>query len=337
MNCFVIMPFAPEFDDVYVAIKEGVTRAISSQGCRCFRLDESRPAGRITDRLLQELRAASFCIADLTGNRANVMWEVGYAMALGCPTIILTQALSDLPFDIRDMQSLQYDRGKLSITLAAPLRRMIIDTISAHRPQEKKKQDDDKLVGQLLDEVADLKSMVAQAVRSWNPPAASATSTKVARSALSTLEGAWINPETGSHLYADVVRGNLLVPYCYGGNTKLDGVYYDWRSVGEYWFARFAWLMAAPAGFTFLKQESIDILRGAWWGNGIAWWSDDTESDEPAAPPQKAGVPATWRRSPGAKFPPWAIRFFQSVHLKGLPSRLTTLRRMSRRERVPEK
>jgi hypothetical protein len=61
MNCFVIMPFAAEFDDVYQAIKGGVEDAVSETGGKCFRLDESRPAGRITDRLLTELRTAAFC------------------------------------------------------------------------------------------------------------------------------------------------------------------------------------------------------------------------------------------------------------------------------------
>ena len=83
-------------------------------------MDESRPAGRITDRLLGELQSAAFCVADLTGNKANVMWEVGYAMALAKPMIIITQNLEDLPFDLKDMQSLRYDRNNLSRSLEKP-------------------------------------------------------------------------------------------------------------------------------------------------------------------------------------------------------------------------
>ena len=84
------MPFAQDFEDVYSTIKGSVEVATSDVSGRCFRLDESQPAGRITDRLLKEINAASFCIADLTGNTPNVMWEMGYAMALGRPTIIVT-------------------------------------------------------------------------------------------------------------------------------------------------------------------------------------------------------------------------------------------------------
>jgi hypothetical protein len=38
MNCFVIMPFADEFDDVYATIKNAFQSALGSSGGRCFRL-----------------------------------------------------------------------------------------------------------------------------------------------------------------------------------------------------------------------------------------------------------------------------------------------------------
>src|SRR4051812_9507264 len=107
------MPFAREFDDVYATIKSSVEGALDGRPLNCFRLDEARPAGRITDRLLQEIQTASLCVADLSGSRPNIMWEVGYAMALGKPTIIVTQDEGGLPFDIHDMQSFRYDRSHL--------------------------------------------------------------------------------------------------------------------------------------------------------------------------------------------------------------------------------
>jgi nucleoside 2-deoxyribosyltransferase len=88
MNCFVIMPFAREFDDVYATIQSAVERACKDNSLLCFRLDENRQAGRITARLVQEIESASLCIADLTGSKPNIMWEVGYAMALRKPTIL---------------------------------------------------------------------------------------------------------------------------------------------------------------------------------------------------------------------------------------------------------
>jgi len=115
------MPFASEFDDVYATIKGVIESSTMTQNGRCFRLDDARPAGRITDRLLSELRAATLCVADLTGNKPNVMWELGFAMALGKPTIVVTQTLDDLPFDIKDMQSIEYQRHHLNSSLSIPL------------------------------------------------------------------------------------------------------------------------------------------------------------------------------------------------------------------------
>lgn len=310
------MPFAQEFDDVYVAIKASVTGATSPNQCRCFRLDEARPAGRITDRLLRELRTASLCIADLTGNRPNVMWEVGFAMALECPTIIVTQALAELPFDIRDMQSVEYDRNRLAATLSQPLQRMVVDTLSVEDRHQQVEAGEKALVGELLAQVADLKSMVAQAVRSWNPPGKVIAGSETIHNDLARLEGAWFNEESGSHLYAKVIGSDLVAPYCYRANREITGAYFSWRKAGLYWFARYAWLATEVSGFSFLRQESVDVLRGAWWGG-------EQGLGDPTAPPDKAGVPATWRRKANVEFPKWAVEFLDDVQRNGLPSRLT--------------
>jgi len=321
MNCFVIMPFDQEFDDVYVSIKASVQRAASSKGCRCFRLDESRPAGRITDRLVQELQSATLCIADLTGNKPNVMWEVGYAMALGRPTIVITQHLQELPFDIRDMQSLQYDRSRLSASLGRPLEKMVNDTMAANSSSERRltdKQANSEFVGQLLAQMSDLKSMVAQAVQSWEPGRAHAVEPRSVRASLSHLEGAWLNPESKSHLFAKVVRGDLIVPYCYGGDYELDSTYYGWRKVSELWFARFSWLNSHAAGFTFLRQESVNTLSGAWWG-------DERELGDGEGPPAQAGILSVWLRQK-TKAPKWATQFWLDVERNGLPETLAAKR-----------
>lgn len=310
------MPFAKEFDDVYVTIRQSILDA-TPQPCRCFRLDDLRPAGRISDRLVKELQSASFCVADLTGNRPNVMWEVGYAMALKCPTILVTQSRADIPFDIGDMQSLEYDRTNLSTTLGVPLRRMVVDTLSAQDLEfgEGSQQKKHELVGQLLTEVAELKGMLADAVRSWSPRNAVAAPSPLNTHAISTLEGAWKNVESGSHMYARVVRGTLIAPYCYGGDDSLIGVYYNWRKMGDYWFARYAWINGPHTGFTFLRHESVNILRGAWWG-------DESNVHDPAAPPKKAGVPADWQRLRFDEFPDWALEFLKRSQEKGFLDRL---------------
>ena len=299
MNCFIIMPFAPEFDDVYATIRASVEGASRENPLRCFRLNESRPAGRITDRLLQEIRSGSLCIADLTGGKPNVMWEVGYAMALGKPTIIIFQDKGEMPFDIRDMETLQYDRRHLNETLGNPLKRAVIDAVSS------------------ILSANQANSESAPAVQ--NPTPQQAQQPLEARDSLLALEGAWVYQENRTHLYGRMIGNELVMPYCYGGNDRLTSVFYGWKKIGEFWFARFCWLTAETSGYAFLKQESVDLLTGAWW----AWWGDDGAKEIPERRDLRSGVPAHWERKKDAQIPGWALRFFEEVRQEGVVNRLS--------------
>ncbi len=314
MNCFVIMPFTAEFDDVYAVIKQTVENATNTVSGRCFRLDETRPAGRITDRLLNELRAATFCVADLTGNRPNVMWEIGFAMALEKPIIIITQNLDELPFDIKDMQSIPYSRNHLSNSLGNPLNKMVIDTIagitSVPSVKNSETANNSEALGIVMKDLAQMKEIVLEAVNLLKNNG-SVISQPVYE--LQGLCGHWLNTDSGSHGYARIIHGELVVPYCYLGNTELTGVYYDWRRTGDYWFARYSWI--APntqiSGFSFLKQESYSTLKGAWWSSEEKIVSLDS-------PPSGTGVPASWERQNNSETPVWAEIFFKKVENEGL-------------------
>src|SRR5579862_7037626 len=107
-TAFVIMPFSPEFDDVYEAIQRAVAEV--DAGLDVVRLDEVRSAGRISDDLVHGIESAALCIADVSGANPNVMWEVGYAAALRKPLIVLNQKSERLPFDIADIRALMYER-----------------------------------------------------------------------------------------------------------------------------------------------------------------------------------------------------------------------------------
>lgn len=315
MNCFVIMPFATDYDDVYSIIKQTVEEATSEQSGRCLRLDENRPAGRITDRLIGELSSASFCIADITGANPNVMWELGFAMALGKPAIIITQELKNLPFDIKDMQTIEYQRNQLAASLSRPLRRVIFDTLNLKRtakdysiPAIQK----DETIGLLLNEVGDLKNLISELVGTWKTMD-SLGSTNRGENELASMAGHWINTESGSHAYSRLIRGELITPYCFMGNDHLAGIYFGWRRIGDYWFARYKWVDDDISGFTFLKRESSEKLDGA-------WWSSEHEIMDREAPPKYSGVPSKWHRQPDEFTPDWAEELFNKIKKEGLAS-----------------
>jgi hypothetical protein len=226
-------------------------------------------------------------------------------------SISSTQKISELPFDIKDMQSLPYDRSQLSRSLGIPLQKMILDTVQFIRvgsPTASHMQEQSELVGTLLVELKELKSMVASVVKDWEPSAPNKTTTHE----LSMLEGAWLNKESNTHFYAKIVNGELIGPYCYSGdNDYLTGLYYNWRRIGEYWFANFVWKSGAFSGFAFLKQENLDRFSGA-------WWTDANTEKIPDAPPSHAGVPMIWERKKDEKTPSWAANFFEEVSKKGI-------------------
>ena len=113
ITSLVVMPFAEEFDRVFAATQAAASRALPGEQIDCSWLKDVMAAGRITDDILHGIEHATFCIADLSGNNANVMWETGYAMALGKPTIVIGRSIETLPFDLKVHRVLPYDLSDL--------------------------------------------------------------------------------------------------------------------------------------------------------------------------------------------------------------------------------
>jgi hypothetical protein len=120
-SIFVVMPFSPEYRDLY---ELGIKAACEKIGANCSRVDEQIFLESILDRIYRKIQEADFVIADLSdqGN-PNVYYETGYAHGIGKRVILLTKDAQKIPFDLRHYPHLVYQsisdaKQKLERTLS---------------------------------------------------------------------------------------------------------------------------------------------------------------------------------------------------------------------------
>ena len=98
-SAFVMMQIDsrnPELEDRYNAIKE----CFGQFGIKAVRADEIEHEDVITDKIRERIRSSEFLIADLTGERPSVYYEIGFAHALNRKVIMYRHSGSRLHFDL---------------------------------------------------------------------------------------------------------------------------------------------------------------------------------------------------------------------------------------------
>lgn len=109
---FVLMPFSEEFSDVYTI---GIKAACRAVGAYCERVDEQDfEEASIVDRIYNQIAKADIIVSDTTGRNPNVYYETGYSHALGKRTILITQSVNDIPFDLKHRPHIPYQRTNLT-------------------------------------------------------------------------------------------------------------------------------------------------------------------------------------------------------------------------------
>jgi len=104
---FVIMPMnddtEPLLEDTFDAIKT-VSKKLK---LNAERIDEIA-SKNISEKILSSIRIAEFVVADLTLERPNCYYEVGYAHALCKNTILIAKEGTEIHFDVKGHQILFY-------------------------------------------------------------------------------------------------------------------------------------------------------------------------------------------------------------------------------------
>lgn len=102
---FVMMPFASEFDDVYQSL---MREPLVAAGYDVFRADDLLNQANILQDIVGSIANASLLVADLSGNNANVYYELGLAHALRRPVVLFAQDIGEVPFDLRSYRIIPY-------------------------------------------------------------------------------------------------------------------------------------------------------------------------------------------------------------------------------------
>ena len=100
----VMMPYAPEFDPVYAAIKGACTKV----RCSPLRVDEIYGTNPVVKDIFTTIDTGNLVICDVTGRNPNVLYETGIAHARNVDVVLITQNDDDVPFDLRHIRYIRY-------------------------------------------------------------------------------------------------------------------------------------------------------------------------------------------------------------------------------------
>ena len=131
-RAFVVMPFSEPYNSLW----EEVIRPVAEEAhFDAHRADDVFRPGLVLQDIEQSIVESQIVIAEVSSLNANVFYEIGYARALGKPTIFLAEQSAEgakLPFDISGFRCVFYEdaiRGKSKIegTLREYLRNLSED------------------------------------------------------------------------------------------------------------------------------------------------------------------------------------------------------------------
>jgi O-acetyl-ADP-ribose deacetylase (regulator of RNase III) len=120
-SCFVIMPFGDKsdadgdhvnFNEIYTHL---IKKTIEDLGIACIRSDEVGEAGWIHSSMFNHVYEADVAIVDITSLNPNVFYELGVRHALAeHVTVIIRGSGTSMPFDIQDLNVIEYDPGSMT-------------------------------------------------------------------------------------------------------------------------------------------------------------------------------------------------------------------------------
>lgn len=112
-ECFIICPIGSEGSDTRERANKLrdhiIDEAVRDFGYRIVRADEISEPGSITTQIIEQIINSDLVIADLTDHNPNVFYELALRHAAAKPYIQLIDSSQNIPFDISDLRTVNYD------------------------------------------------------------------------------------------------------------------------------------------------------------------------------------------------------------------------------------
>lgn len=134
-RAFVAMWFDSGMD---AAFTEGIRPALEECGYEALRVDSFEHNDKIDDRIIADIRKSGILVADVTGHRAGVYFEGGFAMGLGLPVIWTCQAsdVERIHFDTRQYNHIVWSNPD---DLKSRLKARVEATLPTWEPRESRR------------------------------------------------------------------------------------------------------------------------------------------------------------------------------------------------------
>jgi hypothetical protein len=129
-KAFVLMPFDTEFTAIYEQL---IKPSLEVVGYEVARADSFLHQQNILRDIVKGIATADLIIAEVTTPNPNVFYELGICHGLRKPTVLLTQSIDEVPFDLRGYRVQVYSTQFHEIDILKDALRKIGES---HRRQE---------------------------------------------------------------------------------------------------------------------------------------------------------------------------------------------------------
>jgi len=122
-DCFVVAPIGPDGSAIRARsdqiFNHVITPVAKDCGFEAIRADKISEPGLITTQVIDHLLNDAVVVADLTGNNANVFYELAVRHAIRKPYVQIIQKGERIPFDVAGVRTIEIDHTNLDSVATA--------------------------------------------------------------------------------------------------------------------------------------------------------------------------------------------------------------------------